>query len=216
MLKVSLLLSRAGQIRRAHATSTFRTTLFSLATTPLVLLLSLVAPTRAHAQAAVDRSGPPVFGNGTGSGGAGLGIGAAAFLGGATGVDVVYDQPRWHIEGMLGFDSRDQNGTANAPTQTNFTFGVRGWYHLHQGTNADFSIGGGVAFDHFSVSNNGPSGTETLLEPGAQARVFLSPNFALFGIAGFALNFGDAVIAQSGIALAAHFTGAFGFTYFFR
>jgi len=54
-----------------------------------------------------------------------------------SGVEAVYDQPRWHIEGLLGFDSRDTN-LAGRPTQTEFTFGVRAWYHLHQGANSDF------------------------------------------------------------------------------
>jgi hypothetical protein len=150
------------------------------------------------------------------SGGAGLGIGAAAFLGGVAGAQVVYDMALWHIEGILGFDSRDTGGGNNSPTRTQTEVGVRGWYHLRQGTSADFSIGGGIGFNHVSVSNGGGSGTETLLEPGAQARVFLTPNFALFGVVGFALNFGDAVARQSGVALAGHTTGAFGFTYYFR
>jgi hypothetical protein len=175
-----------------------------------IVALSLTAPAAAAAQ--------PVLGTGNGSGGAGLGVGAAAFLSGLAGVEVVYDQPRWHIEGLLGFDSRDGNGPG-APSTTNFTFGVRGWYHLHQGTNSDFSVGGGVGFDHFSASlnNNTASGTETFFEPGAEARVFLTPNFALFGLAGFTLAFGDVTNGNNtGIALASQVNAAFGFTYFFR
>jgi len=148
------------------------------------------------------------------NGGAGLGIGAAMFLNGIAGAQVVYDMPLWHIEGILGFDSRDTGG-GNSPTRTETDVGVRGWYHLRQGTSADFSIGGGIGFNH--VSQTGNSGTATIVEPGAQARVFLTPNFALFGIVGFTINFGDAVNGrQSGIALGGHTTGAFGFTYYFR
>jgi len=149
-------------------------------------------------------------------GGAGLGIGAAAFLGGVYGAQIAYDMPIWHLEGILGFDSRDVNGGNNSPSATDVRVGVRGWYHLHRGTASDFSLGGGIGFNHYSVSNNGGSGTETLLEPGIQARVFLTPNFALFGIAGITLNFGDAVTRQSGVALDGHTTGSFGFTYYFR
>ena len=183
----------------------------------LSLLVLLVAAAPARAEPPTTRSGSFVFGDGHGSGGAGLGVGAAQFLGGMTGVEVVYDQPRWHLEGLLGFSSHDQNNGANPPVRTEFTFGVRAWYHLHQGSNADFSIGGGVGFDHFSVSNGGGSGTQTFLEPGAQARVFLSPNFALFGLAGFGLAFGDvAGNVNSGITLGSQLTAAFGFTYYFR
>ena len=176
---------------------------------------SLVAPAPARAQPVLHS------GSGNGSGGAGFGVGAAAFLSGMAGVEAVYDQPRWHIEGLLGFDSRD-GLVANAPTTTEFTFGVRGWYHLHQGTNSDFSVGGGVGFDHVSLSNNGGSGTETFFEPGAEARVFLTPNFALFGLAGFTLAFGDVVprnnntVTRTGIGLASQTNAALGFTYFFR
>ena len=183
----------------------------------LSLVFSLVAATPAHAEAPPARTGSFVYGDGNGSGGAGLGVGAAAFLGGMTGAEVVYDQPRWHLEGLLGFNSRDQNNGPNPPVRTEFTFGVRAWYHLHQGSNADFSIGGGVGFDHVSVSNNGGTGTQTFLEPGVQARIFLSPNFALFGLAGFTLDFGDNVGGvNSGVALGAQLTAGFGFTYFFR
>ena len=177
---------------------------------------SLVAPAPARAQPVLHS------GSGNGSGGAGFGVGAAAFLSGMAGVEAVYDQPRWHIEGLLGFDSRD-GLVANAPTTTEFTFGVRGWYHLHQGTNADFSVGGGVGFDHFSTSVTTPvntvstSGTETFFEPGAEARVFLTPNFALFGLAGFTLAFGDVVNGNNtGIGFGSQVNAAFGFTYFFR
>jgi len=149
-------------------------------------------------------------------GGAGLGIGAATFIGGVSGAQIAYDMPVWHIEGILGFDSRDQNNGPNARSQTDVQVGVRGWYHLHRGTASDFSIGGGIGFNHFSVSDGGGSGTETLLEPGIQARVFLTPNFALFGLAGLSLNFGDPVTAQSGVRLTGHLVQAFGFTYYFR
>lgn len=181
-----------------------------------LVALSLAAPRAARAQSATARSGPFVFGNGNGSGGAGLGIGAAAFIGGLTGVEVVYDLPRFHLEGLLGFDSRDSTTTIVARTRTELTFGLRAWYHLHQGTNSDFSIGGGIGVDNVSFSNNGGSGTQTFIEPGAEARVFLTPSFALFGLAGFSMAFGDATVTGNGFALASQLTAGFGFTYFFR
>jgi hypothetical protein len=181
-----------------------------------LVALSLAAPGAARAQSATARSGPFVFGTGNGSGGAGLGIGAAAFIGGMTGVEVVYDLPRFHLEGLIGFESRDAAVGALTRTRTEFTFGARAWYHLHQGTNSDFSIGGGIGFDNVSLSNNGGSGTQIFVEPGAEARVFLTPSFALFGLAGFSMAFGDATVTGNGFALASQLTAGFGFTYFFR
>jgi hypothetical protein len=181
-----------------------------------LIAIWLAAPATARAQAATTHSGPFVFGSGNGSGGAGLGIGAAAFIGGMTGVEVAYDMPRWHLEALLGFDSRDTTVGVLNRTRTELSFGVRAWYHLHQGTNSDFSIGGGVGFDSLSFSNNGGSGTQTFVEPGAEARVFLTPSFALFGLAGFSMAFGDPNVTGSGFALASQLTAGFGFTYFFR
>ena len=183
-----------------------------------LVALSLAAPRSARAQSATAHSGPFVFGSGNGSGGAGLGIGAAAFIGGMTGVEVVYDLPRFHLEGLLGFVSRDSTATVLPSTRTELTFGLRAWYHLHQGTNSDFSIGGGIGFDNVSFSNNGPAGTQTFIEPGAEARVFLTPSFALFGLVGFSMVFGDGNVTGNGngFALASQLTAGFGFTYFFR
>jgi hypothetical protein len=176
-------------------------------------VLALAAPAPAQAQ--------PVFGSGNGSGGgAGLGVGAAVFLSGMPGVEVAYDLPRFHLEGLIGFDTRDAPTVPGVPTRTEFTVGVRGWYHLHQGTNSDFSVGVGFGFDHLGFDNNAANnalgGTETFVEPGAEARVFLTPNFALFGLAGFSLAFGDAVRVPTGAALTSQVNAGFGFIYFFR
>jgi hypothetical protein len=179
-----------------------------------LVALGLAAPRAAHAQSATTRSAPFVFGSGNGSGGAGLGIGAAAFIGGMRGIDVVYDLPRWHIEGLIGFDSRNVDVGIVTQEQTEFAFGVRGWYHLHQGANSDFSIGGGFGIDNLSRGN--ASGTQFFVEPGAEARVFLTPSFALFGLAGFSMAFGDATVTGNGFALASQLTAGFGFAYFFR
>ena len=174
-------------------------------------------------------SAQPVFGSGNGSGGAGLGVGAAFFVSGMPGVVAAYDVPRFHVEGLIGFDSRDAN-LPGAPTRNEFTFGVRGWYHLHQGANSDFSLGVGFGFDHVGFSNNSAvGGTETFVEPGAEARVFLTPNFSLFAMIGLALAFGDNVRQNTGVGLGPMMQSGltainptttpnmgFGFTYFFR
>jgi hypothetical protein len=165
---------------------------------------------------ALAQPGGSIADAGNTSGGAGIGVGAAAFLSGVAGPEVVYDQSRFHIEGLLGFRSVKPGNQANPPTQTTLQFGVRGWYHLSRGVNSDFSVGGGVGVQTFS--GTGVSQTATALEPGIQARVFLTPNFTLHVTSGLSFTFGDNVNggATRGIALATQFLGGFGFAYFFR
>jgi len=179
-----------------------------------VFALALVLPLSLASSAQAETA--PAATTGVGSG-AGLGVGAATFLGGVSGAQVAYDTSMWHLEGLLGFSSRDTGNGANAPTETDIQVGVRGWYHLHRGLNSDFSLGGGIGFNHFSRSNNMGSGTQTLLEPGAQARVFLTPNFVLFGTIGFSIDFGDGVPDHTtGVSFGGHLVNGFGFTYYFR
>jgi hypothetical protein len=199
-------------------------------------LAALAVSTRANAQDAPGATGatgtPPVgetaahHGRVGGGTGAGLGVGAAAFVAGMAGPEVVYDFGTWHIAGLLGFDRHDGNGP-NPPSVTTFGFGVSGWYHLHVGDASDFSIGGGLGFMNTSVSAGGGGGNATVLEPGAQARVFITQNFALSGRLGLSFVFGDGVggpgsaIGGLGphIGLAGQggqVTSIFGFTYFFR
>jgi len=73
-----------------------------------LVAVCLAAPATARAQSATAHSGGTfVFGSGNGSGGAGLGIGAAAFLGGMAGVEVAYDLPRFHLEGLIAVQGRE-------------------------------------------------------------------------------------------------------------
>lgn len=182
------------------------------------LALSLVLlPLTAQAQNE-NATPPPATVSHSSSSGAGLGVGAAAFLGGLTGLDVVYDVSRFHVEGVLGFSSVETGAASNA---TSFQFGARGWYHLHQGVNSDFSLGGGFGMRTRSGGGN-PSATATLIEPGMQARVFFTPNFTLNMTAGFSFVFGDGVAGVGGtdtdvgFGLGAQLLGGIGFTYFFR
>jgi hypothetical protein len=150
-----------------------------------------------------------------GGGGAGIGVGAAAFLSGIAGPEVVYDQPRFHVEGLLGFRSEKPGPGGNPATITTFQVGARGWYHLSRGFNSDFSIGGGVGI--VTLSGGGASDTATTIEPGFQARVFLTPNFGLHATGGLSFTFGDNTNGVvKGVALSPQFTGGFGFAYFFR
>ena len=163
-------------------------------------------------------SAPPsssVADAGASSSGAGIGVGAAAFLSGIAGLDVVYDLPLFHVEGLFGFRSVKPGGGANAATVTTTQFGARGWYHIHRGISSDFSLGGGLGVN--TQSGGGASATATLIEPGMQARVFLTPNFSLHAVGGLSFVFGDNLGGSvRGIVLAPQVTADFGFTYFFR
>jgi hypothetical protein len=145
-------------------------------------------------------------------GGAGIGFGAVATLGGLAGGQFVYDQSMFHIEGILGFEHTSPAN--NAPSSSDFGFGVGGWYHLFRGVNSDFSLGGVAGLLYHSPAA-APATTSFTLEPGAEARVFLTPNFALEGRVGFAFRFGDNN-ADTVISLGGQTTATFGFTYFIR
>lgn len=184
------------------------------AATALALSLALAFPAAAQAQTdttttTTTTSTTPAATTSTGASGAGFGVGAAAFLTGPVGdlpaLSLVYDLQRIHFEGMLALSR------AGDPATTAFFFGARGWYHLHDGTNSDFSLGGGLGF----LNNNPPgdaSDTFILLEPGMQARVFLTPNFTLNAVGGLSFVFGDA----DAINLGGQLMSSLGFTYFFR
>jgi hypothetical protein len=150
------------------------------------------------------------------SGGAGIGIGASLTLtgraaGGLPAGQFVYDVALFHIEGLLGFFSQEV-GPMN-DRQTEWLFGVGGWYHLHRGSSSDFSLGAVIAID--TLSGGGGSATITSFEPGALARAFVTPNVAVFGRVGFGINFGDTGNGTQ-IGLGGQPMASFGFTYFFR
>jgi hypothetical protein len=177
--------------------------------------LALCAATPAFAQTEPPpppaNAPPPNSAPITSVGGGGIGIGAVEWLSGLTGAEFVYDQPMFHLEGVLGYDHISH---ANNTAESTFSIGVSGWYHLARGTNADFSIGGGAAIFYDSPPGNNSS-THFALEPGAQARVFLTPNFALSARVGIAVIFGDNN-SDTTLLIAGQRTAALGFTYFFR
>jgi hypothetical protein len=177
----------------------------------LVTLMALAPAARAEgAVGAVSAGG--------GGAGAGIGVGASQFVSGFTGAQVVFDTPRWHVEAQTAFDTRNIGGPGN-PRVTLFDFGVSGWYHLSLGASSDFSLGGG--FQIITRSGAGSANAE-VLEPGAQVRVFVTPNVAVHALIAFPLVFGDTLNTASNNGVASSFgfngqlTGAFGFTYFFR
>ena len=165
----------------------------------------------ASAQDSPPPAPPPAPSSG---GGNGIGVGATAFLSGVCGEQVNYDQYIWDIEGILGFADRRDAGPGSAST-TVLQAGVRGWYHVHRGANSDFSLGGGIGFEH--VNGNGPSTTATLIEPGARARAFITSNVAAFAILGFTIVAGDnASGGRAGVALGGQPLFGAGFTYYFK
>jgi hypothetical protein len=155
---------------------------------------------------------PPNSAPVTSVGSGAIGVGAEVWLSGLAGGEFVYDQPMFHIEAILGFN--DTSAANNGGSTTDFTVGVAGWYHLARGTNADFSVGGGVGLEYHSP-NAGPSTTSVAIEPGAEARVFLTPNFALNARVGFAIDVGNNN-SNTVFSLGGQETAALGFTYFFR
>ncbi len=178
--------------------------------------LALCAATPAFAQTEPPppaNAPPPNAAPVTSLGGGGIGVGAVAFLDpiGLAGALFVYDAAIFHIEAVLGFSTASQNGAST----TNFDVGGSGWYHLARGASADFSIGGGVGLAYQSAPGPGNSRTLFSLDPGVEARVFLTPNFALLGRVGFSLSFGDNNSATT-FSLGGQEANDFGFVYFFR
>jgi hypothetical protein len=182
---------------------------FLLCTVAATSVVGVAATARAQAApppSAVSGSG----GGGSSGAGAGIGVGASAFINGPLGAQVVYDMPAWQIEGLLGFENSPAGMNQRVTT---FQIGVSGWYHLHAGASSDFSVGGGFGI----VTQSRGGGTAEVLEPGVQARVWVTPNVALHAIVGFPLEFGDAVApATNSFGLSGQLVGGFGFTYFFR
>ncbi len=154
---------------------------------------------------------PPVVVSTPAGGGAGIGIGAVDTLGGLAGGQFVYDQAMFHIEGILGYSHTSR--PLMMPSSSTFEIGAGGWYHLFRGVNSDFSLGGVAGLGYTSAA--GASTTSFTLEPGAEARVFLTPNFALEGRVGFAITFGDNN-SNTVISLGGQTNATFGFTYFIR
>jgi hypothetical protein len=137
----------------------------------------------------------------------GLGVGAAAMLRGPSGLNVVFDAGRWHADAILGIA-----GDAGGPgAGTTIDLGARGWFHLHQGNNSDFSLGGGLGFQLSDPDGPADSSNVITIDIGAQIRAFVTSNVALSAFGGLAVITGDA----DGFALDGQPVGILGLTYFF-
>jgi hypothetical protein len=158
---------------------------------------------------------PPASHHSSSSGGdgAGIGVGAGVTLTSGAFAQFVYDQPIWHLEGLLTFGSFSNGGGDRV---TAVGFGAGGWYHFHRGASSDFSLGGALTVATASSPNGGNSTTITAFEPGALIRAFITPNVALSARVGLAFQFGDTGGGGTDIQLLGQAQAAFGVTYFFR
>jgi len=166
--------------------------------TPSLLMLltiaSVLTPAVAFAQitpAPEPTSRATVTGATTGNG-RGFGLGAVELLlaGNSPAPNILMTWGDWrgrfHIDGLFGLVSTGgRSGGGNTSTgNTAFDLGVRGWYHVHAASAADFSVGGG--FGLVSWKPAPPTGRQYdfELELGSQMRVFIVPNVALLTIDG--------------------------------
>jgi hypothetical protein len=118
-----------------------------------------------------------------------IGAGAEFGLNGLTGgVSASYDAGKFHFGGFLGFlDGGGDN-------DTDYTFGARFYYHVHESSLSDFGVGGGIGFFSRDYRNMPTMERDTLLyfEPGIQIRAFISNNVALSFTAGISFGLVDA------------------------
>jgi hypothetical protein len=115
-----------------------------------------------------------------------IGVGAEAQLSGAGGASLNYDAGDFHVGGFLGF--HDPGGRDD----DTFVLGGRFFYHVHQTTASDFSVGGTVGF--VSANQMAPADRETQLyiEPSIQIRMFIVANVALSFNLGVSIGVMDA------------------------
>ena len=134
----------------------------------------------------------------------GIGVGAEAMLNGPNGASVVYDADAWRVNGILGFHD---NGAQDV------LLGARFVFVLHEGTGADFGVGGGFGL----VMHDEPGGmgdndtTDILIEGLVQLRAFIVPNVALSAAAGLGLVTGDG----DDVEVTGQLVGSVGITYYF-
>jgi len=120
-----------------------------------------------------------------------VGAGAEVGLNGETGgASMNYDAGKFHFGGFLGFhDEGGDNGN-----DTDYTFGARFYYHLHDTAMSDFGVGGMIGFFSEDHRNVPPLERDTRLyfEPGIQIRAFIATNVALSFTAGLSFGLADA------------------------
>jgi hypothetical protein len=178
----------------------------------LLTIASTLAPALALAQPGMvnePTSRATVTGATTGNG-RGFGLGAVALVmpgpGPAANILATWGdwRGRFHIDGLFGLAS-----AAN----TAFDLGVRGWYHVHAASAADFSLGAGFAFVSWRAA---PADRQYdfELELGAQTRVFIVPNVALLASLGMGIYLPDS--GSSAVAITGNLIGSVGLAYYFQ
>lgn len=137
-------------------------------------------------------TGPALAGGKEGTIGLGAEFGLAADLVAAPvgGVSLNYDASVFHVGGFLGF--RDGGGADD----TDYSFGARFYYHMHETTMSDFGLGGTIGF--LSLDDAPERQTLLYFEPGFQIRAFVSNNVALSFTAGISFGLVDADGASVG------------------
>jgi hypothetical protein len=195
--------------------------------TPSFLLLltiaSVLTPALALAQmtpAPEPTSRATMTGATTGNG-RGFGLGAVELLlaGNSPAPNILMTWGDWHgrfhVDGLFGLVSTGgRSGGGNAPTgNTAFDLGVRGWYHVHAASAADFSVGGGFALVSWKAPPPGSRQYDFELELGSQMRVFIVPNVALLGSLGMGIYFPDS--GSTTVSFSGSLVGSAGVAYYF-
>jgi hypothetical protein len=149
-------------------------------------------------------AGPALAGGKEGS----IGVGAEFGINGETGgASANYDAGLFHVGGFLGFSDGPNNN------DTDYTFGARFYFHVHETSLSDFGVGGMIGF--FSEDDRGMPGMDRqgrlYFEPGIQFRAFIANNVALSFTAGISFGLADA----DGAILDGQFVGLAGVHYYF-
>ena len=177
---------------------------FALATGALSVAMSLLlAPRTAAAQ---------------GSEATGLGVGVQAMLVSdlevetvpgtfvsfptIAGPSVVYQTPKFHIDGILAY--------GDVEDFTTLAIGGRFYYELHSTQASDLSIGGGLGLINISVGDE--SDTSFQLEAGGKIRAFLAPSVAINAALGLGYITNDDF---DYVIFGGQLIGSVGLTYFF-
>lgn len=129
---------------------------------------------------------------------------------GISGALVSYDVGWIQCEASLGLGVFERG--ANALQDTNvYGLGIRAYVPVHRAARADFSLGGGLAFNLLDDGNGLRTAWTVLI--GAKVRIFVVPNVAIVGALGAGVlltNEGNALI------VGARPLGSAGFTYYFK
>jgi hypothetical protein len=145
---------------------------------------------------------PALAGGKEGTIGAGVEAGLNPFT---TGASMNYDAGRFHFGGFLGFfDGGDED-------DTDYTFGARFYYHVHETSLSDFGVGGMIGFYSQDQPMDAERATLLFFEPGVQFRAFVANNVALSFTAGISF----ALVDADGAAIGGNLTGLAGIHYYF-